>query len=767
MKGLIGEDNLVDSDKNNFLKKHVLFVLSSFDVGGAEIDVLKLATILVNKGYEVTIASKGGNLEKRLPPNVRILHLNVVSKNLGVFILNKLRILSYCIANQVTLLNPQSIKGILISVLAAKLLKIPLVATIHNLYDAKWLVESAFLLNRIPNITLFVSEYERQRLIKAGMRPELSRVMYSGIDLKNFAIKSESCRYEKIGIIGRLSKEKGVDFGIQAFAKIAGQYPETKLMIVGDGRERQHLLTLTRKLGVERQVLFTGQSNNVAGLLQELDFLVLPSLSESLSVVAREAMAAGKPVIASDVGGMYELIVHNENGLLVPSGNVSALSDAMEKLLNNHDLVNKMGKASKELIETKFSSFTWGNKMDIIYRKAGGERIKPDSHKRNILYVTTRFPFPTTKGDKLRAYYQIRELSKRHNVFLLSMFKHQPDEQNFAELKKYCKDIITVYLPPKEAMLQRCLSHMTWTPSMIGFFYSRKLKKLLPKVVLAKNIDTLFCQLIRGGQYAVTIKNVWKIVDFVDALSLNIKRNYDNTAFINIKQKLTFFLQANKVKRYEQMILKAFDRAVIISEQDKKFLSKQENILISPNGVEQDTTPAPVDSMEEKSIIFTGNMNYWPNENAVKCLVEEILPHLPEEVKVYIVGVNDNPGVKKYDSNRIIVTGKVPSITKYLQQIMVAVCPMRLGAGQQNKVLEAMAAGIPVVATSIANSGIDAPPDCIIITDDPVEFAIAIKEFLDDPMLRLQFRNNALNFIKRFRWDKLVQELEDQLWEKE
>ncbi len=740
---------------------HVLFILSSFNIGGAEIDVLNLAKSLITRGYKITVVSEGGELEKKLPETVKTLHVPVQSRNGVVILSSVIRIFLYCLLHRVTIINPQSVLGVLLTVIPAKLLKLSLIATIHNINNRSDLSRAVLILNRLPDVNLFVSEYERRKFIDSGLHPETSRVMYSGIDLKKIAWEKPGAPQKKvIGIIGRLSKEKGVEYGIRAFSRISSQFPDARLMIVGDGPERENLMSLADSLSEDR-IEFTGARNDVPELLSRIDFLVLPSLTESLSVVAREAMAAGKPVISSDVGGMSELIKHKNNGLLVPAGDVSALAAAMSTWLQNDNEVRHYGKKVRRQIEQRFSLVQWVNRMNILYRKSVGEYVAPTNARKNILYVTTRFPFPTTKGDKLRAYYQIRELSKKHNVYLLTLLEDESDSQYFTEMEKYCRAIIPVTLSRRKARLHKFLSHFTWIPSQIGYFYSRELKKVLPKAILSKNIDTLYCQLIRAGQYAIGVKNVWKVIDFVDAFSLNLKRNIKTEA---THRKPFFYLRMQKIRWFEQKMLKIFDKAMIISENDKKAMDNDQ-ILVIPNGVNQKIQPLPVDVAPEKSVIFTGNMDYWPNEDAARYLVEDILPFLDSNIKVHLVGINNNPNVKKLASDRVVVTGKVPSVVDYIQKATVAVCPMRLGAGQQNKVLEAMTAGVPIVATDIANSGIEAS-GCLKLENDPKAFANQVNQLVNDPEIRSRLRDQALDFIQRhFNWQEIVMKAENLMWQ--
>ncbi|PCI26220.1 MAG: hypothetical protein COB67_10255 [SAR324 cluster bacterium] len=751
-------------------KRHVLFLLSSFNIGGAEIDVLNLTQNLVRRNYRVTIVSSGGELEKKLPLEVNFLHLNILSSNWLSIIWVNLRIFFYCLFHAVNILNPQSVKGCLCATLASTLLRITHVVTIHNLQSAANLQTAIKLLNLIPDVTLFVSEYERNKFLKAGLHARNSNRMYSGIDINRFH-PQETCpkTFSTLGIIGRLSSEKGVQYAIHAFDKIHLQYPELKLQIIGDGPERHPLECLVKALKLEKRISFLGARQDIPQLLRNIDLLLLPSLTESLSVVVREAMTAGKTVIASNVGGMPELIKHQSNGLLVKAGDIQNLANSISLCLQSPQWCHQMGKRAHKTIAQNFSMEKWVERMDQLFQRAMGTPVEPPpGAKRKIIYMTSRFPYPTHKGDKLRAFHQIQELSKYHDIYLVTLLESKKDYQYFDQLLPYCCEIFAFELPEKSSKFLRFLAHFSWIPSQIGYFHHPLLNRILPKIILAKNIDTLYCQLIRTGQYGKSLKNVYKIIDFVDAISLNLKRNLKNTVFY---KRPCAWIRMLKVIWYERRMLHDFDQAVIISKVDQAFLQARSRvsnpILVIPNGVTQDfpqtslTVRAP---KWEKSLVFSGNMDYGPNADAACFLVEKILPHLNPDITVYLLGINHNARVKQLASDRVVVTGAVTSMIESLRRATVSICPMRLGAGQQNKVLEAMAAGVPVVATNVANAGVGAS-QCIIIEDEALRMAAAVNRLIDNPLKQQQLRKQAFHFIQEhFDWKKIMLRAESQLW---
>lgn len=231
------------------------------------------------------------------------------------------------------------------------------------------------ILARVSRQVAVVSDPVGKHLLDDGFCPaEKLRVIYNGIPLdtqKND--KDPDARH--LAIVARLAPVKNHAFLIRSFAKVVRQHENIKLDILGDGPLMDDLQQLTRELGVEDQVNFWGQVHNARTLMTSFDVFVLSSLSEGLSISVLEALAAGLPVIATDVGGNFILVRDNENGLLVPSEDESAMVAAIEKLLTASDsagLRDTMGQKSLQIVKSGFSNKTMVDKYQAIYAKAMG-----------------------------------------------------------------------------------------------------------------------------------------------------------------------------------------------------------------------------------------------------------------------------------------------------------------------------------------------------------------------------------------------------------
>jgi hypothetical protein len=179
---------------------------------------------------------------------------------------------------------------------------------------------------------------------------------------------------------------------------------------------------------------------------------------------------------------------------------------------------------------------------------------------------------------------------------------------------------------------------------------------------------------------------------------------------------------------------------------------------VIPNGVDTDAFAFSRNGRDSNTIVFVGNMGYHPNVDAAVWFAESVWPTIKQSrpnLKLLIVGARPAPAVSALASRfpDVVVTGPVPSVLEYLHKGAIAICPLRCGSGMQNKVLEAMAAGTPIVATSIANLAIGGRNEKeLMVADRPEAFAAAVSALLDAPKRRETIADNARAFVEAFSW---------------
>lgn len=375
-----------------------------------------------------------------------------------------------------------------------------------------------------------------------------------------------------------------------------------------------------------------------------------------------------------------------------------------------------------------------------------------------ILFITSRFPYPPLKGDKIRAYYPIKLLSSRHEIHLLSFAEDTVADEYKQEMDKYCKRIEIIPISRFSYFLWLIVGIFTLWPSQVLCYQSQRMKKAMLMYLRDTNYDIVHMVCGRIAWYSQYIANIPIVIDWIDALSLSTERMYRTET--RCIRRMGLYLEWRKMKIFELKNLKNFDFSFLTSLVDSSYLNNQPNAVI-PNGV--DANIFRIHGVEKDiDLIFTGNMSYYPNVKAVEFFCESVFPIILRkrpETTFYIVGVNPSKEVMQYhDGKNIFVTGYVDDIAHLLNRAKIFVAPLQSGAGIQNKILEALACGLPVVSSSYGNAGIKAKDgDEIIVACSPLSFTRAIMDLLEDPDIRLTLGCHGSELVKKkFSWESQI-----------
>ncbi len=389
----------------------------------------------------------------------------------------------------------------------------------------------------------------------------------------------------------------------------------------------------------------------------------------------------------------------------------------------------------------------------------------------NILIITPRIPYPPFRGDKLKIYNLAKNLSKNNSVRILTFLRNNNQLNDLKNIEASGIKIEIVKLSFAESIFHAAAALFTNLPFQAAWFQSAKMKKKFKEILSQENFDFVYYHLIRSAQYLNSTNEKCRpinIIDFTDAVSLYLKRfagiekNPFKKFFVKIEQK--------RIEQYEK-IAQRFHSLFICSEVDKEFLKQKgltTDIRILRNGIDTDYFKPEKIGYEKNRIIFTGNMPYYANYDAAihfsKNIFPIILKNIPE-AEFYIVGQNPPKRIKLLAASNVFVTGFVPDIkTEYLRSA-VNVAPMRFGAGTLNKVLESIALGVPVVATSVAIGGL--PKNLykyLFVADDPEEFANRVVEIIKNPKIREELMIEGAEVIRKMlSWEKIVGEFENYL----
>ena len=395
-----------------------------------------------------------------------------------------------------------------------------------------------------------------------------------------------------------------------------------------------------------------------------------------------------------------------------------------------------------------------------------------------ILVLLPRFPYPLDKGDKLRAYHQIVELAKRHEVYLFALSHSPVQHDDYDHLNTLCTAVDYVQLHWWESAWGIIKAFLKGEPLQLGYWSSPRARRAYQRWERQVQPDVVYCQMVRT---IPTVKGspFRKVLDFQDALSLNTHRRLKHSHGL---LRMILRYEEKALRKAEQMALSVFDATTIISQADRDAISP--NVVLVPNGV--DTDYFKVESRKLKvendadatnnlstfhfplstfSILFTGNMSYAPNVDAVCWLVKEIMPlvwkQCPYGVRVLIAGADPKPAVKALAGPKVTVSGRMADIRDAYASGSIFVAPMRIGSGMQNKLLEAMAMGLPCVTTTLAANPLGATPwEHLLVGDTAEDIADLIIKLRNDECHRAIADGGHRFVLEHYSWSAAVAPLE-------
>lgn len=389
-----------------------------------------------------------------------------------------------------------------------------------------------------------------------------------------------------------------------------------------------------------------------------------------------------------------------------------------------------------------------------------------------LLCLTPRLPYPPDRGDRLRAFNVIRRLSDEHELHLLSFIARDAEREHLDTLARYCRSVQVVPLSPRRSAATVALNAWQRLPWQALYYRSAAMQRLVDETLRGGRFDAAYIHLFRMAPYLAAHDTLYRIVDLTDVISNELARSM---AYRRGLSRLIYRLEARRIGRYEREVAQRIEEVWLVSQHDRDLLASQcpdANIRVVPNGVDLAAFYPSGQPAEPASLLFTGHMRVYHNIDAATFLVHEVLPLVRREIPdctLTLAGANPGPEVEALaDTPGVSVAGFVPDLNAALNRATVFVAPLRFAAGVQNKVLEAMAAGRPVVTTSVVNEGLGALPGRDLLTgDDAATLAGQVVSLLRNPGQREHIGAAGRAFVEqRFSWDAValrVQQVEEQL----
>jgi sugar transferase (PEP-CTERM/EpsH1 system associated) len=384
-----------------------------------------------------------------------------------------------------------------------------------------------------------------------------------------------------------------------------------------------------------------------------------------------------------------------------------------------------------------------------------------------LLFVANRVPYPPFRGDKLKIYNLARRLSQRHELHLVTFAQTAEDLSHIGELRKVFREVHLVELPAWRSALNCGAALWDKRPLQVLYFQAAEMQRQLNTLLDRHTYDAVHVQHLRMAPYLAAYSHIPRILDLPDAFSLYWQRR-QSVPRGPLRQWFER-MEQNRVLQYEAVVLGRYDLSLVCSAEDLEYLRRQHgaaSLELLPNGVDLDTfSPRAHDYSHFKTLLFTGNMDYAPNVDAVVYFARQILPGIRAavpDVRFVIAGQRPVKKVQELACDYIEVTGFVQDLAAVYNDASVMVAPLRFGAGTQNKVLEAMAMGIPVVCSQIGFAGLGIESGQGAFMEPEADgFAAAVIRLLGSEDLRRNTGHAGHEVIRsRFGWDAVASRLE-------
>ncbi len=381
----------------------------------------------------------------------------------------------------------------------------------------------------------------------------------------------------------------------------------------------------------------------------------------------------------------------------------------------------------------------------------------------DILFFLSRVPWPLDKGDKLRAYHQMRELSAFHRIHLIALSNRKPTPQTEKVLLEFCASVRIFPINPLTKLINILKALAQGKPAQVGYFTKKAIFSDIKNIGLELHPDLVFFQLVRTAEYAQLFDGK-KVMDFQDTLSEGLVRRAEKSKGL---EKWLLEMEAKRMKKYEKKVFEQFNNRVLITETDRDIFPhpNREQIIIIPNGVDLESFK-PAGAAQTYDIIFAGNMNYPPNVDAVLFLLNDIMPIVwkrKPQTKVLIAGANPAAAIRQKASDLVEITGWVDDISKAYSSARIFVAPMRIGTGLQNKLLEAMASGLPCITSPLAFRPLKATKNSdVLVAETEKDYADLIVELIDNHIFWQICSLQGRKFVeKNYSWKTVGNQLND------
>lgn len=358
-----------------------------------------------------------------------------------------------------------------------------------------------------------------------------------------------------------------------------------------------------------------------------------------------------------------------------------------------------------------------------------------------VLYVCHRFPYPPKRGGKIRPFNMIKHLSASHEVTVASLARSSAEAEEGRGIAPFCAEFHIAQVRNWMQAARMVARLPTTIPSSMGYFYAPALDRTVRDLLRRQRFDLIFVHCSSVAPYVAQVRHTPKILDFGDMDSQKWLEYAHSKPF---PLSAGYWFEGTKLAAEEKRLARQFDYCTATTRAEWQTLRDYGVETPSdwfPNGVDSQFFAPGVEGYDPDTICFVGRMDYYPNQDCMFDFCRHTLPLLREvrpNLELLIVGADPSPKVRQLgEIPGVVVTGSVPDVRPYVQRSALMVAPLNIARGTQNKILEAMAMGVPVVTSRVAAGGVDAVAgEHLHVGSTAGEYRDAILRILRDPAER-------------------------------
>ena len=388
----------------------------------------------------------------------------------------------------------------------------------------------------------------------------------------------------------------------------------------------------------------------------------------------------------------------------------------------------------------------------------------------DIVWLKTELLHPVDKGGKIRSYNMLKELKRTCHITYLTLDDGTADEQARELASEYCHELVCIPHRRREKFttgfyFDLMLNLTSDLPYAIKKYESAAMRQEILKRIATNRFDVLVCDFLAPAVNVPQKLDCPSVLFQHNVEAMIWKRHADVQT--NVAKKTYLFRQWQKMRRFEAKACPSFDCVVAVSREDRELMQQEygvKNIYDVPTGV--DTTyfrPSGDQGGKSHNLVFTGSMDWLPNEDAIRYFTEQIMPRIKQEVpevKLTVVGRDPYPSLvelSKHDAS-IIVTGRVEDVRPFMEDAAVYIVPLRIGGGTRLKIYEAMAMEKPIVSTSVGAEGLPiVDGEEILLADTREAFAEAVVGLLRNQSLATEIGKRAAATVReKFGWQNVA-----------